>query len=182
MNITVIDQQGRISCRPDTTWEREDKDFFVPDQVQGFAFTPVLFARLSRAGKCIGGKFAQRYYESICFGVLLTAEDDPAGIFYDRTSVLPAATYSKHTLELPENEFSFLKDGRPVFNLQIGEGAMARVDMALADVSKVVSQRTGDIVALELAPSCHLVSRSDSGCRISGSWCGNQLFDFRIIF
>lgn len=182
MNITVVGSNGEINCRPDTTWEREDKDFFVPDEVNGFSFTPVMFVKMSRAGKCIGEKFAQRYYETVCFGMLLKAEDDPSGDFYDRSSILPAAMYSKHTLENPENEFNLMLNGQATFKEKIGEGACQRIDGALSIASKVVSQRIGDIVAIELAPGKHLISRTDSEGTVSGTWCENQLFEFRIIF
>lgn len=182
MNISVIDTAGNISCRPDTTWEREDKDFFVPDEISGFSFTPVLFAKMSRAGKCIGEKFADRYYESICYGVLLYAEGHSAAAFFDRTSVLPAAVYTKHTLENPDNEFRFKLGGRNVFCTKVGEGAQEKIAKALASVSKVVSQRIGDLVAIELVAPSHLVSREDGQAKIEASYCGNPLFDFKIIF
>ncbi len=182
MNITVIDSEGRISCRPDTTWEREDKDFFVPDEVEALSYAPVLFAKMSRAGKCIGEKFADRYYETICWGVLLYVEGHPSGAFFDRTSVLPAAVYSKHTLDLPENEFCFSRNGEVIYSTEAGENARARICKALADASKIVSQRIGDIVAIELAPQQQLASRNDGEISIAGSWCENPLFDFRIIF
>lgn len=182
MNITVIDTCGNVSCRPDTTWEREDKDFFVPDEIGGFSYTPVLFAKMSRAGKCIGAKFADRYYEAIGYGVLLYAEGHSAAAFFDRTSVLPAAVYSKITLENPENVFSFSLDGRIVYETAVGEGARKRVEDALAAVSKVVSQRIGDLVAIELAAPAHLISREDGTAKIAASYCSNPLFDFKIIF
>ena len=31
MNIVVQTYDGRVQCRPDTSWEREDRDLFAPD-------------------------------------------------------------------------------------------------------------------------------------------------------
>ena len=58
MNI-IVQPYGKTLgyCRPDTTWERENKDFYVPESVDTLLWTPVLFARISKAGKCIGEKF-----------------------------------------------------------------------------------------------------------------------------
>lgn len=73
MNIVVQRYDGRVECRPDTSWEREDKDLYAPDFVSGYLYSPVLFARISKAGKCIGSKFAARYYDAVNYGVLLYA-------------------------------------------------------------------------------------------------------------
>ena len=58
MNITVkIFGTDSYICRPDTTWERENRDFYPPEFVGGIYYTPVIFARISKAGKFIGSKF-----------------------------------------------------------------------------------------------------------------------------
>ena len=38
-------------CRPDTTWEKESRDLYIPDSVEKALLTPVAFARVSKAGK-----------------------------------------------------------------------------------------------------------------------------------
>ena len=73
MNIIVITADGHVRCRPDTTWEREDKDIYAPEQVSSYSYSPVLFARISKAGKCIGEKFVDRYYDAVNYGMLLYA-------------------------------------------------------------------------------------------------------------
>ena len=73
MNIVVQTYDGRVQCRPDTSWEREDRDLFAPDFISAYDFVPVLFARICKAGKCIGGKFAGRYYDAVNYGILLDA-------------------------------------------------------------------------------------------------------------
>ncbi len=182
MNITVVGLDGTVSCRPDTTWEREDKDFFVPDEVGGFSFTPVLYARLCRAGKCIGEKFAGRFYEGKGFGILLYAEGHPSPAIFDRSSVLPAAVYSKITLEKPDNEFIFKAGGDTVYSTQIPQGANALLEQALAKASRIVSQRIGDLLAVELETPAHLVSREDGSIELEASYCSNPLFNFKIVF
>ena len=56
---------------PDTTWERENKDFYSPECVNEIYWTPVVFARVSKAGKCVGRKFVERYYDGVGCGMLL---------------------------------------------------------------------------------------------------------------
>ena len=72
MNIIVKPYGSDLCyCRPDTTWERENKDFYSPECVNEIYWTPVVFARISKAGKCIGRKFVERYYDGVGCGMLL---------------------------------------------------------------------------------------------------------------
>ena len=72
MNI-IVKPYGSSTCycRPDTTWERENKDFYSPECVNEIYWTPVVFARISKAGKCVGKKFVERYYDGVGCGMLL---------------------------------------------------------------------------------------------------------------
>ena len=72
MNIIVKPYDSSLCyCRPDTTWERENKDFYSPECVNEIYWTPVVFARISKAGKCIGKKFVERYYDGVGCGMLM---------------------------------------------------------------------------------------------------------------
>ena len=72
MNIIVKPYGSDLCyCRPDTTWERENKDFYSPECVNEIYWTPVVFARVSKAGKCVGSKFVGRYYDAVGCGMLL---------------------------------------------------------------------------------------------------------------
>ena len=136
MNIIVkAFGTGRFYCRPDTTWEREDKDLYLPDAVTGYLWTPVLFARISKAGKCIGRKFADRYYDAVSYGILLYVKDllcpaeqnAPEAISLaaasctDHTSVLPFPMYNKVTLEDGTNIFSVFPVAEHILALDIDE-------------------------------------------------------------
>ena len=72
MNI-IVKPYGSSTCycRPDTTWERENKDFYSPECFNEIHWTPVVFARISKAGKCVGKKFVERYYDGVGCGMLL---------------------------------------------------------------------------------------------------------------
>ena len=72
MNITVRPYGSDMCyCRPDTTWERENRDIYSPECVDEWKATPIVFARISKAGKCISQKFISRYYDGFNFGMLL---------------------------------------------------------------------------------------------------------------
>ena len=72
MNIIVKPYGSDLCyCRPDTTWERENKDFYSPECVNEIYWTPVVFVRVSKAGKCVGSKFVGRYYDAVGCGLLM---------------------------------------------------------------------------------------------------------------
>ena len=72
MNIIVKPYGSDLCyCRPDTTWERENKDFYSPECVNEIYWTPVVFARVCKAGKCVGVKFVDRYYDGVGCGMLM---------------------------------------------------------------------------------------------------------------
>ena len=72
MNIIVRPYGSEFChCRPDTTWERENKDFYSPECVNEIWWTPVVFARVCKAGKCVGSKFVERYYDGVGCGMLM---------------------------------------------------------------------------------------------------------------
>jgi len=183
MNIVVKTYGGAVYCRPDTTWERENKDLFVPDAVDGYNHAPVIFARISKAGKCISEKFAERYFDSFSYGTLLyVGEDLACGSCYDHSSVLPGPLYGTPVLENPDNTFVLRKGQETIFTAKVGDGSAEAIKKAIAEVSKIVSLRIGDYVAIELAEKSELVSRSEESTLLSAEFCGNPLFDFNIVF
>ena len=127
MNIIVRPYGSEFChCRPDTTWERENKDFYSPECVNEVLWAPVVFARISKAGKCIGNKFAGRYYDGVGCGMLMycradqpaasdSRTDSPAArqavsTCVDHTSILPMPLYNPEVLE-GRNEFVVTKNG-----------------------------------------------------------------------
>lgn len=133
MNIIVKPKKSDLCyCRPDTTWEREAKDYYVPECVRDMFWVPVIFVRISKAGKCISPKFASRYYDSFNFGTLLYcgSEDGQDMISCaDHTSLLPSPMLGTEQLKDDEKEL---------------------VEDAICKASKLISVRIGDYVAIEL--------------------------------
>ena len=133
MNIIVKPKGSDLChCRPDTTWERENKDFYVPDGVSEIHWAPVIFVRISKAGKCISPKFVSRYYDSFNYGTLLYCRSEAGEdmiSYADHTSLLPSPMLG--TEGLKDNEKELVED-------------------AICKASKLISVRIGDYVAVEL--------------------------------
>ncbi len=212
MNIVVKHLDGTCTCRPDTTWERENKDIYAAPAVSAYKYTPVLFVRVSKAGKCVGYKFASRYYDGFNFGVLLygglpvgtavdvSVVDDSAESTFeagtakadgrhwssclDHSSILPFPLYNPVVLENDEKEFTLRKNGTVLFSTE--EGSAEMIENAIAEASELVSLRIGDIIAIELQEPLPLVERpsGDTGqdCLLVGDFLETETFRHQIIF
>ena len=201
MNIVVRTAEGKYIVRPDTTWERDNEDIYIPEFVDRISWTPVLFARISKPGRSVGEDFAERYYDGIGYGVLLYPEDmcdgSEAGFAcascLDHTSFLPFPIYNKVTLDRPGNVFElrFSSDGDSAGSLIFSHSnaSSAEIRKAIAEATRYIYIRTGDIIAIELQPRKPLCSRTAANgftaCGRAGlkaAFCGNETIDFDIIF
>lgn len=172
-------------CRPDTTWERENKDLYSPECVNEWHWAPVLFARISKAGKCIGPKFVSRYYDGFGFGVLLYNDPEQGLAFSscaDHTSILPLPLYNPVVLENGENTFLVFREGTEIFNSSFKDGYESLLEDTICKTSERTSLRIGDFVAVELAPLASLANRTSGEFSLKATFCENQLFDFKVIF
>lgn len=187
MNIVLLTAQGNTVVRPDTTWERDNEDFYAPEFVGELLYSPVLFARVSKPGRSIGEKFASRYFDAYNYGVLLYSADLLAkgeqgyacASCLDHTSFLPFPLYNPVTLGQEGNEFELQKDGKQIFSCRAH--SKSDIERAIAEVSKYCYLRIGDMVALELAAPSPLGARPET-MEIKGTYCGNETIDFKLIF
>lgn len=182
MNIIVKTYGSEFCyCRPDTTWERENKDFYVPECAECLYWTPVLFARVNKAGKCIGKKFVSRYYDAVGCGILLyTGRDIAFASCADHTSLLPMPLYNPVVLEGEDNVFEVLKNGESILTDRHLSKDM--LEETVCRASALTSLRIGDFVAVELAPMQKLASRDEEKAQLKVSYCGTDLFDLKILF
>ena len=198
MNIIVKPYGSDLCyCRPDTTWERENKDFYSPECVNEIYWTPVVFARVSKAGKCVGRKFVERYYDGVGCGMLLycgtstTSFDGSAGVRWlsevvDRSSILPHPLFQPVVLE-DEKEFIVscqheAQDDAALSHNIILSGAKDLLEEALCNASQLTSLRIGDFVAVELKELQKLVSREEGNIAVKGEFCEKDVFSFNIVF
>ncbi len=187
MNIIVKPYGSNVCyCRPDTTWERENKDFYSPECVNEIHWAPILFVRISKAGKCIGGKFASRYYDAFGFGALMYIGDLmpclASASCADHTSLLPFPLYNPIVLENEENIYDVRKNDESIFNISGGSALKAEIETAICEASRLTSLRIGDFVAIELAQVSPLASRTDGTTSFKATYCENDLYGIKLIF
>ena len=179
MNIIVKPYGSSICyCRPDTTWERDNKDFYSPECVNEIHWTPVVFARISKAGKCIGKKFVERYYDGVGCGMLMYCGDS---VIVDKSSILPHPLFQPVVLE---DEKEFVVNVSPINqdSSVILSGAKDLLEEAICNASQLTSLRIGDFVAVELRELQKLASKEDGTVAVKGEFCEKEIFSFNIIF
>ena len=182
MNIIVKPYGSDMCyCRPDTTWERENRDFYSPECVNEVMWTPVVFARICKAGKCVGSKFVQRYYDAVGCGILMYGNKDLAYCScIDHTSILPSPMYNPVVLE-GEKIFQVETSDACIYASDISE-AKSLLEEAICKASRLISLRIGDYVAVELAQIATLARREDGDASLKGTFCENEIFNFKVIF
>ena len=165
MNIAVLTVSGSYYFRPDTTLNREAEEYYVPDGVESLNLVPCIFSRIGKAGKCISSRFARRYINNFCFGVLLDAPELCAGeaTCMDATTCLSAAMPLE---ELGNAVFEVNLNGRPCFRYDDFNFGM--LSDALVKITRRSSVRASDMIAvclsdgirLEKGDSCTFARRS----------------------
>lgn len=185
MNILVKTAEGGIVVRPDTTWEKDNEDFFPPDFIDVLSLSPAVFARICKPGRSIGEQFAARYYDSVGYGCLLYPEDMASAggtgfaesLCVDHTSFLPTPTPVRETVA-GNRIFSIMKDGQELFAGCVpGLGVIEKV---IREVSARIYLRTGDLVAVEMAPRRIISGRSGGNYRIEGRLGDDEVLDFNV--
>ena len=187
MNIIVKTSSDHIAVRPDTTWEKDNEDFYPPEFVNELTYSPVLFARVLKPGRSVGKKFASRYYDSVGYGVLLYPENmidgTPEGyaqaICLDHTSFLPSTTFPPQRLE-EDDRFSLFRNEAELFTFDYP--SLNMIEDALVEATKLLYIRTGDLIAIELSDRKPLTNRTNSGTHITGTFGQDKVLDFQIIF
>ena len=181
MNIIVKPYGSDLCyCRPDTTWERENRDFYSPECVNEIHCAPVAFARVCKAGKCVGAKFVERYYDGIGCGVLLYGASENGMISYiDKSSILPMPLYNPVIME-EEKVFEMTAAGET--KKVTVSGIKGKLEETICKSSELITLRVGDYVAVELEPMQLMCKREDGEVAISGKFCDNDIYSLKVIF
>ena len=203
MNIIVRPYGSEFChCRPDTTWERENKGFYSPECVNEIWWTPVVFARVCKAGKCVGGKFVGRDYDGVGCGMLMygamsqppTETRQALVSCIDRRRIFPMTLYDPCVMDGCEGFSVRIGDGKSVEGNGQCEISLCHVlpteqgewkellEETICKASELTSLRIGDFVAVELESMKRLSSKKAGTVSVKGEFCENEIFGFKIIF
>lgn len=185
MNIVVITSAGKVIVRPDTTLERDGDDLYVPEFISSLSYTPVLVARICKAGRSVNPRFAYRYFDSAGFGTLLYPDDliDGSQEGFACASCLDHSSFITPPSLAPDTSGMVMelhKDGKSIY--RSGDLDCSLIVKAIADATRYCYIRRGDLIAVELQGRSALCRREDGQCRMDEFQCGSHTCDFRIIF
>lgn len=204
MNI-IVKKYGApfCCCRPDTSWEKENKGIWLPEFAEELSYSPVIFTRIVKAGKCVGRKFVSRYYEGFNFGVLLYVSGRFNGKAtvsdcIDHTTLLPHPLYNTLVAESGENKFELRKDYAVIYSVKSSKDLLDKIEEAVCTASQGISLRIGDYIAIELkdreilateksgdkpeySEKC-ITSPTERSFRLTAQFCENETMDYIINF
>jgi len=149
MKIVVFKAAGDYICRPDTTLNHDNSDYYCPEGVTALSVVPCIYTHIDKAGKCVAERFAGRYFSKVAFGCLLTDATGEVGgdvaTSMDFTSVMDMSWIH------PEDpcRYSFCINGSEIYSLD-GRGQAPDFTTPLVEITRRTMLRIGDLIALEL--------------------------------
>lgn len=187
MNIIILTHSERVITRPDTSWEKDSRDIYLPDFVKALSLSPVLFVKITKPGRSISERFASRYYDSFGFGCLLYAENlidvhpeaYASACCLDHSSILPAQMTSCAQLE-QEQAFDIELDGAEF--LHCSGISIDRLNQAVALATSHCSVRHGDLIAIELDSRKEFPAKEESSYNLKCIHQENQTTNLTIFF
>ncbi|MDR2064957.1 MAG: fumarylacetoacetate hydrolase family protein [Prevotellaceae bacterium] len=149
-----------FSMRPETSLLRNCQNFFFPEFTQNIICGVSVFVRLSRIGRCIYKKFANRYYEEIGAGICFTAIDilqklqaqnKPADIARCFDFSLPVSPKTLLAKEINCNSIDVHLNinGETVQKYNTSQ-LFFNIDEIISCISQYVSFKIGDIILIGL--------------------------------
>ncbi len=140
MNIfTIPYKSSSFYVRPDTSINRENHEYFCPSDINELEVSEFIYARASKAGKCIASKFAHRYYNKVGKGVQLTVPQ-----FIQKDS--PESWLVAHSLD----SSTFIGKEEELDCANLSQEHIDNINNAFETVSRYISVRTGDYIAIEI--------------------------------
>lgn len=133
ISFIKIDGIVKMVMKGDSSLLVNRKPFFIPDWSNDIRMTPCIVLRISRLGKNIGAKFADRYYDSLALGVNIFAADYVSNGDWVRGF---AFDYS-----LIVGEFSLIE--------HFEKGLVIPLADAIAEASSVMTLRQGDMIVID---------------------------------
>jgi 2-keto-4-pentenoate hydratase/2-oxohepta-3-ene-1,7-dioic acid hydratase in catechol pathway len=183
-----IPDEPVIFMKPDSALLRNNDPFYIPDFSQNVHYECELIVRISRLGKNIEPRFANRYYDEIGLGVDFTARDLQNKLRdkglpwekakgFDRSAVISSRFVKKGKLpDFDSIKFELKKNGEMV---QQGNSAymLFPIDEIISQVSKYFTLKIGDLIYTGTPAGVGPVAIGD---RLEGFLEGEKMFDFQV--
>lgn len=158
MNLITVKSNGEFFyMTPDTSLNRDSKDYFCPEFVEEFAVVCFCYVRIEKNAKAVAERYAERYISGFGYGIKLKAlnlrgEFNPYKDFM--TSALDNTTYISPCLR--QDDFASIQPSLTIDGTHIEKVDCKTVERvindypkAIANITSVSTLRSGDIIIFE---------------------------------
>lgn len=155
LNPDNLPKHPVIFMKPETALLKENKPFYLPSFSERIDYECEIVVRISKMGKNISKKFANRYYDAIGLGVDFTARDlqnefkkegTPWEICKGFDNSAPVSDFiSKEEFDVNKLNFSLLKNGETVQQGNTSDMIFS-IDEIIEYVSQFFTLKTGDLI------------------------------------
>lgn len=142
--------------KPDVALLKQGEPFYYPSFSNDIHYECELVVRISKAGKNIAEKFANKYYDSISLGIDFTARDlqkickekgQPWEIAksFENSAPISNEWIPTDAIDLHNITFTLLQNGKTVQN-GCTKDMIFNIDQLIAYVSQFMTLKTGDLI------------------------------------
>ncbi|MCU0407369.1 MAG: fumarylacetoacetate hydrolase family protein [Bacteroidales bacterium] len=176
-----------VFLKPDSAILKKNKPFFLPDFSSDIHYEVEVVVKISRLGKGIAARFANRYYDELTLGIDITARDiqsrqAAAGLpwelskCFDGAAPLGAFVPVSSIRNISDLDFRLDINGSTV---QLGNTSdmIFGVDRIIEYVSSFFTLKTGDLIFTGTPPGVGTLRRNDN---LVAYLEGKPLLDFMI--
>ena len=155
IGFTYSDDGTQMVLKGDSCLLVNRKPFFRPDWSQDLRMNRCIVLRVSRLGKSIAARFADRYYDAIAFGADFTAWDKLEEARQKGNSWTEATCFD---YSLAVGEWEEVEDLKAKI---ANEEWVISIEEAIERASKVMTIRQGDLIYIHAKSAARKVERDE---------------------
>ncbi|TCN72892.1 fumarylacetoacetate hydrolase family protein [Acetobacteroides hydrogenigenes] len=183
-----VPEEPVFFMKPDTALLRNNAPFFYPSFSKDIHHEVELIIKINKVGRCIGEKFANRYYSEVGLGIDFTARDvqqrcKEKGLPWEVAKAFDfSAPISSKFLPISDFEsvdripFRLVKNGEVVQQGNSGD-MLFSVNRIISYVSQYVTLKIGDLIYTGTPAGVGSVAIGD---RLQGYIADTLMFDFEV--
>ena len=183
-----VPEEPVFFMKPDTALLRNNAPFFYPSFSKDIQHEVELIIKINKVGRCIGEKFANRYYSEVGLGIDFTARDvqqrcKEKGLPWEVAKAFDfSAPISSKFLPISDFEsvdripFRLVKNGEVVQQGNSGD-MLFSVNRIISYVSQYVTLKIGDLIYTGTPAGVGSVAIGD---RLQGYSADSLMFDFEV--
>ena len=163
---------------------RNNDDFYAPDLGVHWSAVPQLVVRLSKLGKFVSERFAERYYEEVGVGIRFYADDYEQELTAKGLPAVVASSFVNSAAISPlypiaecgDMAYTFLVNGEKVFETSVDHQLMG-IPRLVSLASEFHTLKIGDFL---YCGNPYRYANLKAGDRLQISFCGCMVMDFKM--